>query len=115
MFRRDPDSLDYVTVPRKEERKEIVKKEHLLGHFQIETTYERLKENYYWKKMKDDVEFVVKTCLPCHRNEKYKTSEHPARSLPINELFERVGLDLVLGLPETKDDFSGVMTMIESL
>ena len=101
-YRKNSES-EYKIVPKKSDRREIVLKEHLLGHFQAETTFERLKDVYFWKKMRDDVEFIVKSCPPCQRNELIHPREHPAMSLPTNELFERIGIDLVLGLPMSKN------------
>ena len=38
-------------VPPQNERSDIIWKAHLIGHFQLQSTYVRIKENYYWKNM----------------------------------------------------------------
>ena len=42
----------------------------MAGHFGIKATYERIKERYYWPKIKEDVEEYVKTCNECQRRGK---------------------------------------------
>ena len=37
--------------------------EHLLsGHFRLEAILTKLKERYYWPKMKDDIKSYIQTC-----------------------------------------------------
>src|SRR6516162_5555776 len=49
------------------------------AHFGIEATYQRIKERYYWKGMKRDVEEYVKTCNQCQKRGKprYKNPLNP--------------------------------------
>jgi hypothetical protein len=47
MYRKDVSDLNYVVVPKKEARTEIITKQHVKGHFQCETTYLELKKTYY--------------------------------------------------------------------
>src|SRR6185369_1927655 len=42
----------------------------LSGHFGIDATYERIKEKYYWKGMRRDIEIYVKSCDSCQRRGK---------------------------------------------
>ena len=41
--------------------------------------------------------------------------DHPALAIPINDVMERVGIDLVLGLPLTDDGYNGVLVITEYL
>ncbi len=43
-------------IPNPKERREIIMKAHLLGHFQKMSTCHRLKDKYFWKHMLDDNE-----------------------------------------------------------
>ena len=61
-------------VPPIEKRHEIIKTAHLIGHFQSETTYNRLREKYYWPKMLEQIKSVISQCSPCIRNEPHQTS-----------------------------------------
>jgi RNase H-like domain found in reverse transcriptase/Reverse transcriptase (RNA-dependent DNA polymerase)/Ty3 transposon capsid-like protein/Integrase zinc binding domain/Chromo (CHRromatin Organisation MOdifier) domain/gag-polyprotein putative aspartyl protease len=101
-------------VPKPEDRLDIVKSAHL-GHFQVESTISRIKGKYYWKKMNKNVEDCIKNCLPCLRHQPSNKLEHPARNLTINGVFDRVGIDLVFGLPETAEGYIGVLVIVEYL
>jgi hypothetical protein len=50
-FRKN-ESENWRVIPKPEERVDLINKAHLIGHFQVQSTYERLKPDYYWKKMK---------------------------------------------------------------
>ena len=41
--------------------------------------------------------------------------EHPALALPITKIFDRIGVDLVFGLPETAEGFKGLLVITEYL
>ena len=71
--------------------------EHLIGHFQADSTFDRLNRDYFWRKMKDQIAHVIKQCEVCARNEREKILSHPARAIPISGIFDRVGCDLVFG------------------
>jgi hypothetical protein len=89
---------------------------HLLGHFNALSTAKRLKESYYWPKMLEDVENVVSNCFTCKRTNRAKIYHHPAQALPILGLLERVGIDLVLGLPaDNPEQFNGILVITEYL
>ena len=108
------DSFNLI-VPRKEERNMLILNAHLLGHFQILTTVNRLKEKYYWKTMKDDVKKVIDNCMTCIRHQKVPEIHQPAQALAITGIFDRVGIDLVLGLPETSSGYNGILVITEYL
>lgn len=42
----------------------------LAGHFGIEAIYDRIKEKYWWKEMRKDIEKYVKSCNSCQRRRK---------------------------------------------
>ena len=50
----------------------------------------------------------------CARNEKDATLNHPAVALKVTGIFDRVGVDLVFGLPETIDKYIGVMVITDA-
>ena len=102
-------------IPPVDERNKIIEQAHLVGHFQTESTYDRLKTQYFWKNMRKDVEKVVKSCSTCHRNQKVPHKEHSAIALAVTNLFDRIGIDLVLGLPLTKENYNGILVITEYL
>ena len=102
-------------IPRKENRINLVKEAHVFGHFGFDKTFKELSEKNYWKNMGRDCDFVIKSCLPCLRFKKTPILDHPALSLPITQILDRIGIDLVFGLPKTEKGFVGVMVITEYL
>ena len=80
----------YKKWPIKSERKELILRAHLVGHLQ---------ENYYWKFLLEDVSEVVQQCVPYQRHHKVRTFNNRANATEITGIFDRIGIDIVLGLP----------------
>ena len=113
-FKRNNDD-HYVRVPARSERIALIKQEHLLGHFQTETVYNSMTTKYYWPKMKDDIQFQIKKCVVCNRHKKERVFNHPALAIDPVSIFDRIGIDLVLGLPVTEDGYLGLLVITEYL
>ena len=96
----------YKEWPKVPDRKDLILKAHLVGHFQASSTYTRLAEKYYWKGMFDDVSNIVKQCITCQRHHKVPSLNHMANTKVITGIFDQIGMDLALGLPITKDGSS---------
>ena len=88
-----------VIVPEPTERGKLIEYAHSLGHFQAKSTLERLAEKYFWHTMKQDAVQHIEQCTTCLRNDRKPAMEHGAQSLPVGRLFDRIGIDLVFGLP----------------
>ena len=58
----------------------------LSGYFELEATLTKLKERYYWPKMKNDVKSYIQTCDQCQRREK-TTDKNELHSIKIKEPF----------------------------
>jgi hypothetical protein len=101
--------------PRPEIRKLLIEDAHHLGHLGIEKTASYLSQKYYWRKMWDQVNLYVNNCLTCLRFKKGITYDHPALALPIHDVMERIGIDLVLGLPLTEEGHNGILVITEYL
>ncbi len=75
--------------------------EHLLSrHFGLEATLTKLKERYYWPKMKNDIKSYIQTCDQCQKHEK-TIDENELHSIKIKEPFYQWGIDIVRLLTET--------------
>jgi hypothetical protein len=114
-YRKDVKSDDFKLIPKLEDRYNIVLNAHLLGHFQFQSTLDRVKEKYYWRKMDKDVENVIKKCLTCQRHQLVPEINHKANAIPITGIFDLIGIDLVFGLPETNEGYHGIMVVTEYL
>lgn len=104
-----------VLVPEPEVRTDILKRAHLLGHFQKAATFNRLRQHYYWPSMKQEVEETIDNCLPCARHSNGRKLAHELHNLPITGIFDRVGIDCVFGFPETIEGYKGILVITEYL
>jgi hypothetical protein len=86
-----------------------------LGHFAYEKTYSLLKEKYYWSLMSRDVNFVINNCISCLKYKKFRPKDHPAMSLPILGVNDRLHIDIVLGLPLTIRGNNGINLQTEAV
>jgi hypothetical protein len=102
-------------IPHPEDRSLIIADTHQLGHFGPQSTYEKIKSRYYWKRMFLMIFAFIQHCYPCQRHQKTRIYEHPALTLPIYSIFDRMGLNLVFGLPVTERGFKGILVMTEVL
>jgi hypothetical protein len=112
----DPINMVLVKVPRPLERKQLILKAHSLGHFalftKLETVYNTLKQDFYWKNMLKDIEYYVKQCVECIRNKKYKFKNHPAMAIEVEGVFDTIFIDLIGGLPATEDGFKYILVIV---
>ena len=63
------------------------------AHLGVDSTYEKIKERYYWPKMFEDVRKYIESCDNCQRREKTKRREE---LLPqkIGAPFDKIGIDI---------------------
>ena len=73
----------YLTVPRPDEREGLVDQAHRFGHFSVDTTHFRLREEFYWKKMRDMVIDRIRKCEECRANTREPALKHPAKALEV--------------------------------
>ena len=100
-------------VPEISDRENLVRMAHYLGHFAVEKTLSLLRSKYYWPGMQRDVVFVINNCIACLKYKKFRPRDHPAMSLPILGINDRVSIDQVHGLPLTVRGFKGVNFLTE--
>ena len=105
----------YLEVPMLEDRRKLIENAHSFGHFQAESTYNRLKEDYYWKNMVKEIKRIIKQCQVCARNNKIIIKYHPALATKIDRIFRRVSIDLVFGFDMSVDGYIGICVIIEFL
>ena len=84
----------------------------LSGHFGIDATYNRVKERYYWKGMRKDIEAYVKSCNNCQRRGK-PVGKHELNVIKVKEPFYQIGIDVVGPLPITKRNNKYIVTAMD--
>jgi len=107
---------DRKILPKESERLEIIEKAHIFGHFQLESTVSRIRETHNWRGIVEDVKRFIKQCEVCLRHQKVRKLDHPAQVTNVTQLFEKIGMDLVFGLPVTEpENFKGILVITEYL
>ncbi|CAF0850122.1 unnamed protein product [Brachionus calyciflorus] len=102
-------------IPSPEKRRDIIDIAHSFGHFQVDSTFNRLKDDYYSNTMLDDVRGFVHQCQICLRNGKAGFMYHPAQATTVSKIFKRFSIDLVFGLPVSKDGYIALCVIVEFL
>ena len=119
MYYRKNENVEYVKILKIDERSGIIERAHLQGHFNAQSTLQRILMQYYWVKMAIDVINFVNKCLKCKRINKGKVFHHPARPIKVLELFERIAMDLVFGImdlvSENPEKYIGILVISEYL
>src|SRR5215204_4627835 len=84
------------------------------GHFNLEATYNKLKDDFYWPSMYKTIEDFTKTCDTCQRRGRPKRN-NPLRPITVSEPFELIGVDLVGPLKITNSGNRYIIVMTEYL
>ena len=102
-------------VPNLNERTVIIEKAHKLGHYRALSTYERLKDTFFWKNMFNDIKNYISKCTTCNRHHKEPAVNHPAVALKVDGVNDRISIDLILGLKTTQNGHNGILVITEYL
>ena len=110
-------TLKYVP---KEKRDEIFEELHLSpigGHRGVSKTYNRIKQNYYWENLKEDIQRRIQQCLKCQLNKlvRLKTKQPMVITDTPGTVFDKLALDVVGPLPKTKNGHEYILTMQDQL
>ncbi len=84
------------------------------GHNNAETTYQRLKPNFYWPNMFKIIEGEVKSCAICQRRGTPKKN-NLLKPITVKEPFELIGIDLIGPLRITSSGNKYIIVMTEYL
>ncbi|EIE78251.1 hypothetical protein RO3G_02955 [Rhizopus delemar RA 99-880] len=86
---------EYITPADSEERKELLLKEHLKGHFGSDAIYHALKrKGIYWNNLKEEAVELVKSCVPCQQFNIIKKGYNPLRPITATLPGDSWGIDL---------------------
>jgi hypothetical protein len=105
-----------ITIPKLEERQDIVLKEHELGHPKTEKIKQALDlKKIFWKNMRKFIDDVISQCDICIKHERLKLVNNPALALNVDNIFDRMGMDIVMGLPTTNEGYHAILVVVEYL
>ncbi|WMV37544.1 hypothetical protein MTR67_030929 [Solanum verrucosum] len=86
----------------------------LIGHFGVPKTLDILKEQFFWPKMKHDVEMICGQCLECKQAKSTTRPQGKYTPLPTpNGPWMDISMDFVLGLPRTKRGHDSIFVVVD--
>ena len=85
------------------------------GHQGHERTFAAIRLKYYWPKMYDEIGKYVQSCLLCQQVKRpVHAKPPPLQPLPVVDLFSRWHIDILSGLPTTKDKYKHILVVVDS-
>ncbi|CAG2190886.1 unnamed protein product [Mytilus edulis] len=85
------------------------------GHQGFERTYAAIRNKYFWPTMYSDINQYVKTCEVCQQSKRaFNSKPPPLQPQPTNDIFGRWHMDILSGLPTTKDKYKHVLLVVDS-
>ena len=119
VYRTSNDGQAQLVIPKSMQR-EVLEANHDLpsaAHSGTTRTYQRLKQAFYWHKMKRSVETYIEQCAICN---KHKERGHAQQSLKFprvidhaSEPLEKVHIDFLGPLPRTKNGNEHILVIID--
>jgi len=104
-----------VTIPiTAEERKDLVEKEHAMGHFGIDAIYKSLySKHIWWPGMRNTIVSVVQDCHTCNVFTVGKTGYNPLGYIHASGPWEHVQVDTSVHMPPSPDDHTTLLVIID--
>ncbi|CAC5410618.1 MLLT1_3 [Mytilus coruscus] len=79
----------------------------------LRTTYAAIRNKYFWPSMYSDINQYVKTCEVCQQSKRaFNSKPPPLQPQPTNDIFGRWHMDILSGLPTTKDKYKHVFSWL---
>ena len=88
-------SGEYFTPPTETEREELLKHEHLKGHFGSDAILNAIKrKGIYWLTLRKDADELIKACIPCQRHNITTKGYNPLKPVLATLPGDSWGIDL---------------------
>ncbi len=104
-----------VTIPRtKRERRDLVEKEHAMGHFGIDAIYKSLRsKNIWWPGMRNTIVSIVQDCHTCNVFTVGKKGYNPLNYIHASGPWEHVQVDTSVHMPPSPDGHTTLLIVID--
>jgi hypothetical protein len=70
------------------------------AHLGVDKVFGKIRDQYYWPQMFEDVKEYIRTCDQCQRRGKFRTPG-PLHPITVGDPFSKIGIDIVGPLPIT--------------
>lgn len=112
--------LNERTTPDSTQINQILEENHSSpqgGHFGFHKVYNKIKQQYYWTNMKQDIKTFIQNCKSCQENKliRKKHKEPMVITDTPNQAFEKVSLDIVGPLSITESGNKYILTIQDNL
>ena len=87
----------------------------LSGHRGIQTTYNKIRDRYFWKNMYNEVSNYCNTCQECNKKKVTNEIKAPLQPIPTERPFQTIGMDLIGPLPTTEVGNKYILVFIDAL
>lgn len=109
-----------VRIPPQEQRRDLIKECHsstIGGHKGVTKTCNRLRQNYYWKHMKKDVQAFIQRCIGCQLKKLVRVKGKQPMYLTDTpgSSFDKVAMDVMGPLPITSQGYRYILTLQDLL
>ena len=85
------------------------------GHQGHERTFAAIRLKYFWPKMYDQIGKYVQSCELCQQVKRpVHAKPPPLQPLPVADLLGRWHIDILSGLPTTKDKYKHILVVVDS-
>ena len=86
-------------------------------HRGVSKTYNRVKQNFHWENLKEDIQRRIQQCLNCQLKKltRLKTKQPMIITDAPGTAFDKVAMDIVGPLPITRNSFEYILTIQDQL
>jgi len=85
------------------------------GHQGFERTYAALRNKYFWPSMYSDIKLYIQSCEVCQRSKRdFHARPPPLHPQPVEDVMSRWHMDILSGLPTTKDKYKHILLVVDS-
>lgn len=111
---------DQILNPNSNDIPRILEQYHanpISGHTGFHRTYNRIKNDFKWEKMKSDIKKFIRQCKSCQRNKLVRKKNHQPMEITStsNKPFEKISLDIVGPLTLTENGNKYILTLQDDL
>jgi hypothetical protein len=92
----------------------MIERTHAMGHFGGKSIFQKIiKQGFWWPRMRNDIDAVIKKCDQCLCYNVQKEGFHPAKSIIAKNPWDHIQIDLVGPLPMSEEGFTNILTIVD--